>query len=74
MCRASSSITTISRTITVRDMLSHRTGITRHDLIWYKSDFSQKDLFERLQYLEPSEAPRSGGRRLRVPGGGRTRD
>jgi hypothetical protein len=31
-------------------MLSHRTGITRHDLIWYKSDFSQKDLFERLRY------------------------
>ncbi len=40
-------------------MLSHRTGITRHDLIWYKSDFTQKDLFERLKYLEPSEAPRS---------------
>lgn len=49
----------LDRTITVRDMLSHRTGITRHDLIWYKSDFTQKELFERLKYLEPSEAPRS---------------
>ena len=49
----------LDRTITIRDMLSHRTGITRHDLIWYKSAFSQKDLFERLKYLEPSEAPRS---------------
>src|SRR5213593_2370717 len=49
----------LERTITVRDMLSHRTGITRHDLIWYKSDFTQKDLFERLKYLEPSEPPRS---------------
>ena len=49
----------LDRTITVRDMLSHRTGITRHDLIWYKSDFNQKELFERLKYLEPSEAPRS---------------
>jgi CubicO group peptidase (beta-lactamase class C family) len=49
----------LERTITVRDMLSHRTGVTRHDLIWYKSEFSQKDLFERLKYLEPSEAPRS---------------
>ncbi len=49
----------LDRTITIRDMLSHRTGITRHDLIWYKSDFTQKDLFERLRYLEPSEAPRS---------------
>ncbi|MGH9386203.1 MAG: serine hydrolase [Vicinamibacterales bacterium] len=49
----------LDRTITVRDMLAHRTGITRHDLIWYKSDFTQKDLFERLKYLEPSQAPRS---------------
>jgi hypothetical protein len=29
-------------------MLSHRTGITRHDTIWYKSDFSRRELFERL--------------------------
>jgi CubicO group peptidase (beta-lactamase class C family) len=49
----------LDRTITVRDMLSHRTGITRHDLIWYKSDFTQKELFERLKYLEPSQPPRS---------------
>src|SRR5215510_7238174 len=49
----------LDRTVTIRDMLSHRTGITRHDAIWFKSDFTQKDLFERLKYLEPSEAPRS---------------
>ena len=49
----------LDRTVTVRDMLAHRTGITRHDLIWFKSDFTQKELFERLKYLEPSESPRS---------------
>jgi CubicO group peptidase (beta-lactamase class C family) len=49
----------LNRTVTLRDMLSHRTGITRHDGIWYKSDYTQKELFERLKYLEPSEAPRS---------------
>src|SRR5262245_54403857 len=49
----------LDRTVTVRDMLSHRTGITRHDSIWYKSDFTQKDLFERLKYLEPSQPPRT---------------
>ncbi len=49
----------LDRTVTVRDMLAHRTGITRHDLIWYKSDFTQKELFDRLKYLEPSEPPRS---------------
>jgi len=50
----------LNNTITIRDMLSHRTGISRHDLIWYKSDFSRKELFERLKYLEPSQAPRQG--------------
>jgi CubicO group peptidase (beta-lactamase class C family) len=49
----------LNRTVTIRDMLSHRTGITRHDLIWFKSDFTQKELFERLKYLEPAENPRS---------------
>jgi CubicO group peptidase (beta-lactamase class C family) len=49
----------LNRTVTLRDMLSHRTGITRHDGIWYKSDYTQKELFERLKYLEPSEPARS---------------
>src|ERR1051326_9005922 len=45
----------LTSTVTLRDMLAHRTGITRHDSIWYKSDFTRKELFERLQYLEPKE-------------------
>jgi len=45
----------LNATVTIRDMLSHRTGITRHDTIWYKSDFSRKELYERLKYLEPSQ-------------------
>ena len=49
----------LDRTVTPRDMLSHRSGITRHDLIWYHSDFSQKDLFDRLRYLEPSQPMRT---------------
>jgi CubicO group peptidase (beta-lactamase class C family) len=48
----------LNNTITLRDMLAHRTGITRHDLIWYKSDYTTKELFERLKYLEPKEPPR----------------
>jgi len=43
----------LNNTVTLRDMLSHRTGITRHDTIWYKSDFTRKQLFEKLVYLEP---------------------
>ncbi|MGH9874981.1 MAG: serine hydrolase [Pyrinomonadaceae bacterium] len=45
----------LNNTVTLRDMLSHRTGITRHDTIWYKSDYNEKELFERLKYLEPKE-------------------
>ena len=45
----------LNNTVTLRDMLSHRTGITRHDSIWYKSDYSEKELYERLKYLEPKE-------------------
>ena len=48
----------LNNTVTLRDMLAHRTGITRHDSIWYKSDFTTKELFERLKYLEPKEQPR----------------
>jgi CubicO group peptidase (beta-lactamase class C family) len=48
----------LNNAVTLRDMLSHRTGITRHDTIWYKSDFTRKELFERLKYLEPSQPMR----------------
>jgi CubicO group peptidase (beta-lactamase class C family) len=44
--------------VTLRDKLAHRTGITRHDTIWYKSDFTRKELFDRLRYLEPREPMR----------------
>jgi CubicO group peptidase (beta-lactamase class C family) len=50
----------LNNTVTLRDMLSHRTGISRHDLIWYKSDFTRQELFDRLRYLEPSQPLRQG--------------
>ena len=50
----------LNNTVSIRDMLSHRTGISRHDMIWYRSDFSRKELFDRLKYLEPSQPLRQG--------------
>ena len=50
----------LNNSITIRDMLSHRTGVTRHDLIWYKSDFTRKEFFEKLKYLEPAQPIRQG--------------
>lgn len=48
----------LDRSITLRDLLAHRTGITRHDTIWYRSDLTRADLFARLKYLEPAAPPR----------------
>jgi CubicO group peptidase (beta-lactamase class C family) len=45
----------LNNTVTLRDMLAHRTGITRHDTIWYKSDDTRKQLFDKVKYLEPQK-------------------
>jgi CubicO group peptidase (beta-lactamase class C family) len=45
--------------MTPRDLVTHRSGLPRHDLLWYNSTFSRKELFERLRYLEPSRDFRS---------------
>jgi CubicO group peptidase (beta-lactamase class C family) len=50
----------LNASVTIRDMLSHRTGISRHDLIWYNSDFTRRELFDRVKYLEPSIPLRQG--------------
>jgi len=44
-----------SEHMTPRDLLCHRSGLPRHDLLWYGSSFSRRDLFDRLQYLEPNK-------------------
>jgi CubicO group peptidase (beta-lactamase class C family) len=48
----------LNNNVTLRDMLSHRTGVTRHDSIWFKSPFTRKELFDKLKYLEPQEPMR----------------
>jgi CubicO group peptidase (beta-lactamase class C family) len=41
--------------ITLRDMMSHRTGLPRHDLSWYLFTTSSRDsILQRIQYQEPS--------------------
>jgi CubicO group peptidase (beta-lactamase class C family) len=41
-----------SQRITARDIVSHRVGLPRHDLVWYNSPLSRQQIFERLRYLE----------------------
>lgn len=45
--------------MTPRDLVTHRSGLPRHDLLWYGSDWSRRQLYERLRYLEPSKDLRS---------------
>ncbi len=44
----------VTEHMTPRDLVTHRSGLPRHDLLWYGSSFTRKELFERLRYLEPS--------------------
>lgn len=44
-----------SERMTPRDLVCHRSGLPRHDYMWYNSSFSRKELFDRLPYLEPSK-------------------
>lgn len=48
-----------SQQMTPVDLLSHRSGLPRHDTAWYGSPVSRKDLFNRLRYFEPSKGFRS---------------
>ncbi len=41
--------------ITVRDLMSHRTGLPRHDFSWYLFNTNNRDsLLQRIQYMEPT--------------------
>ncbi len=40
--------------VTLRDMMSHRTGLPRHDFSWYGSDAPRMDLLKRIEYQEPT--------------------
>ncbi len=40
--------------MTPRDLVTHRSGLPRHDLLWYGRSYGRYDLYERLRYLEPS--------------------
>jgi len=42
--------------VTLRDMMCHRTGLSRYDYSWYFFPSRSKDtLMQRMQYMEPSE-------------------
>jgi CubicO group peptidase (beta-lactamase class C family) len=48
-----------TQTITLRDMLTHRTGLPRHDWAWYGSPLSREQLVLRLRHFELNAEPRA---------------
>ena len=42
--------------ITPRDLVTHRCGLPRHDLVWYNNaDLTRQELVSRLAWLEPNK-------------------
>jgi CubicO group peptidase (beta-lactamase class C family) len=75
-----------TRELTIRDLLSHRSGLARGDLLWYGTDFDRAEILRRVRFLEPSWSFRSqfgyqnlmylaaGELTARVVGGGKSWD
>lgn len=41
-----------SAQITARDLASHRTGVSRHDTLWYISSLTRQEIAEKIRHLE----------------------
>jgi len=44
----------IARTLTIRDVLSHRSGYDRHDVLWHAFGYTRSEIVERTGRLRPS--------------------
>jgi CubicO group peptidase (beta-lactamase class C family) len=44
----------LTNNITTRDMMCHRTGLPRHDLVWYSAKTKRDSLVHIIRYFEPS--------------------
>ena len=45
--------------MTPRDLVTHQSGLPRHDNMWYGRPRTRAELFRKLQYLEPNASFRS---------------
>ncbi|MGH7521112.1 MAG: serine hydrolase [Gemmatimonadales bacterium] len=43
-----------SEAMTPRDLVTHRSGLPRHDLFWYGGSLGREEMYRRLRHLEPS--------------------
>lgn len=50
------------RDVTLRDLLCHRTGLVRNDLLWYRAGWDVEETVRRMAFLEPRYSFRSSFR------------
>ena len=49
----------VTRELSVRDLLSHRSGLERGDLLWYGTEYDRDEVLRRARYLKPTWSLRS---------------
>jgi len=49
----------VTRELTIRDLLTHRTGLPGTDLLWLFDSYPTDEIFRRLRYVEPESSFRS---------------
>ena len=49
----------VTRELTVRDLLTHRSGLARGDVMWYATDYNRDEILRRVRYLKPTWSVRS---------------
>jgi CubicO group peptidase (beta-lactamase class C family) len=49
----------VTRELTVRDLLTHRSGLPRGDLLWWASPYDRAEVLQRVRHLHPASSFRS---------------
>ncbi|MGH9904929.1 MAG: serine hydrolase [Pyrinomonadaceae bacterium] len=49
----------VTRELTVRDLLTHRSGLERGDLLWYGTEYDRDEILRRTRHLKPTWSLRS---------------
>ena len=43
-----------AKNMRVKDLVTHVSGLPRHDVLWYGRSWDREEIFSRLRYLEPT--------------------
>jgi len=49
----------VTRELTIRDLLTHRSGLGSTDLLWARGDYSLPEMLRRLRFVQPATSFRS---------------